>query len=57
MLSNICFIFILQMNRTAVVVHKLLGKTNDLALKEQVKYITNVKVIPTNQVLKIFSNL
>jgi len=32
----------LQMNRTAVVVHKLLGKTNDVALKEQVKYIITV---------------
>jgi len=30
------------MNRTAVVVHKLLGKTDDLALKEQVKYIIKV---------------
>ena len=40
------------MNRTAVVVHKLMGKTNDLALKEQVKYIINVKVISAAQVFK-----
>jgi hypothetical protein len=37
----------LQMNRTAVVVHKLLGKTNDQALNEQVKQIVNVSVTPS----------
>jgi len=40
----------LQMNRTAVVVHKLMGKTDDLALKEEVNYIINVKVISAAQV-------
>ena len=42
----------LQMNRTAVVVHKLMGKTDDLALKEQVNYVINVKVISAAQVSK-----
>ena len=42
----------LQMNRTAVVVHKLMGKTDELALKEQVNYIINVKVISAAEVSK-----
>ena len=45
----------LQMNRTAIVVHKLQGKTNELDLQEQVKHIISVQVISTAQVFKFFS--